>query len=398
MPQDGAAAMHAPSLSRRSLVLEIEDRLKRGSAAQRAEILHRITELFLERASSIVEEQVAFFSEVFEQLIEEIELQALITLSEQLAPVETAPVNIIHRMSRHDEIGVAGPVLEKSNRLSDEDLVEIARTKSQAHLGAIAGRERINPTVTDVLVDRGESAVATKVAANPGASFSNAGFNMLLMRAERDENLAEKVSRRPELTPELLKMLVLRATDAVRERMVAKASPGLRDKINQILPVVADRVERIASSGIVRNSGFSVKTLRLHDAAEIRSQLADFAAVGRLQEMIGAFTVLTELPAEIVRRLLQLQADDGVLILCKAAGLGWPAVKAVLAARTGLQPLAQASIDGDFDHYFGLSIEVAQRVVRFLRARKNMTEAQIRNILDDNSGSRRRTGIPPPAR
>src|SRR4029077_18231429 len=118
------------------------------------------------------------------------------------------PQHCGHRLRRPDQIEVAGPVLEKSD-LSDVDLVEIAYTKSQAHLAAIAGRSRINPLVADVLARRGNSEVAMKVAANKGAKFSNSGFTDLVQRALDNTNLAEKISDRDDIPPELHEFLVL---------------------------------------------------------------------------------------------------------------------------------------------------------------------------------------------
>ncbi len=71
----------------------------------------------------------------------------------------------MRRLATDNEISVAGPVLRQSSRLNDADLIGIARTKSQAHLLAIAGRTGIAEPVTDVLVKRGDREVARNLAA-----------------------------------------------------------------------------------------------------------------------------------------------------------------------------------------------------------------------------------------
>lgn len=369
-----------------SLLDELESRLKCGSNEQRADVLRRITDLFIVRAETITEEQIALFEDVFESLIVEIEHQALARLGERLAAIDNAPTNVIRRLSRHDGIDVAGPVLEKSTRLTDDDLVLVAETKSQAHLFAIAGRERIGPLVTDVLVSRGNSLVVTKVAGNSGASFSSSGFDNLVERAQGDENLAEKVAIRPELTPDLLKVLVLRATEAVKRRLLAHSNPAVREQIKKVLPAVATGVARTAAEGLARQGAHAAKIALKQDPAPLRAQLAEFATVGRPHEMITAFAALTELSTEVVKRLLQRRADDGVLILCKAAGLGWPAVKAVFSLRADWQPASEAFVRNGYDNYARLSAETAQRVLRFLKARSNLSEADIERFLNDHSG------------
>ena len=78
----------------------------------------------------------------------------------------------MRRLAKDDDIAVAGPVLAQSPRLAEADLVDIARTKSQAHLLAISGRAGIGEAVTDVLVRRGDREVVRSVADNQPAQLS----------------------------------------------------------------------------------------------------------------------------------------------------------------------------------------------------------------------------------
>ena len=69
-----------------------------------------------------------------------IEGKALVHLSTSLAPIDNAPIEVVRRLSRHDEITIAAPVLGNSTRLSESDLIDIAKSKGQGHLLAISGR------------------------------------------------------------------------------------------------------------------------------------------------------------------------------------------------------------------------------------------------------------------
>src|SRR5262249_28847748 len=122
-----------------SLLVELERALQHGSRDKRNETLRRITNLFLDRADSFSDEHVAVFDDVLERLIQEIESKARSELSSKLAPVSNAPVKVVRRLAQDDDISVAAPVLQQSKRLAETDLVDIAKTKSQAHLLAIAG-------------------------------------------------------------------------------------------------------------------------------------------------------------------------------------------------------------------------------------------------------------------
>ena len=123
--------------ARTSLIVDLEDAVQRGSPERRAETLRRITDLFLGSADRFTGEQVALFDDVMGRLIDRIETRALAELSRRLGPVANAPEQVLRRLARNDAIAVAGPVLAQSPRLAEADLVDIAASKSQAHLLAI---------------------------------------------------------------------------------------------------------------------------------------------------------------------------------------------------------------------------------------------------------------------
>src|SRR5436190_1325104 len=138
-------------------------------------------------------------------LIAEIEAKARAELSNRLAPVGNAPVGVVRTLAKDDDISIAGPVLTQSRRLAETDLLEIARTKSQAHLLAISGRAGIAEPVTDVLVSRGNREVMRGVAENRSARLSENGFSTLVSKAENDGALAEQVGLRPDIPPRLFR-------------------------------------------------------------------------------------------------------------------------------------------------------------------------------------------------
>src|SRR5262249_2646237 len=176
-----------------------EDILQRGTRGKRVDALQRITALFLHSAGDFSDAHVDLFDDVFGLLIEQIENQARAELSSRLAPVSNAPAKVLRTLAGDDDIAIAGPVLTLAPRLAEADLVDLASTKSQAHLQAISARATLGEAVTDVLVRRGDREVARRVADNRGAQISQNGFVSLVKRAEADGVLAEKVGLRPDI-------------------------------------------------------------------------------------------------------------------------------------------------------------------------------------------------------
>jgi len=82
-----------------SLIDELERTLSAGSSVQRADILRRVSDLFLTNIDHYGDEHVAVFDDVMLHLVDKIERSALVRLSKQLAPIENAPVRTVHRLA-----------------------------------------------------------------------------------------------------------------------------------------------------------------------------------------------------------------------------------------------------------------------------------------------------------
>ena len=193
----------------RTLIQELQQELAKKPDWKHLAILKGVTDLFLNGATTYSQQHVAIFDDIISHLIEKIEHPAVIELSGKLATVGNAPAGVIGRLSRDDDIAVAGPILERSDVLTDETLVEIAKTKSQYHLSAIAGRTRISEAVTNALIERGNADVALNVTRNEGASLSDVGFVKLINRSRNDKNLAAALAVRKDLPSELRPFLNL---------------------------------------------------------------------------------------------------------------------------------------------------------------------------------------------
>ena len=193
------------------LLSDLDTTLSGVSSARRSTMLRQVTDLLLKGDLSYSKEHLAVFDAVMQRLTQDVRPEALIELSARLASMGGAPADLVLRLSQSDDIGVCGPVLEKSNAFDDNSLAGIAKTKGQGHLLAIAGRVRITVVVSDVLLDRGNLAVRCKVTANEGAEISERGFARLLTEMRNDKELAALVSKRKDIPPELEPFLKMAA-------------------------------------------------------------------------------------------------------------------------------------------------------------------------------------------
>jgi uncharacterized protein (DUF2336 family) len=347
-----------------SLIPELEDIVQHGSPRRRAQALRRITTLFLDGASLFNEDHVRLFDGVFNRLIDEIETKARAELSHRLAPLRNAPGELICRLARDDDISVAGPVLRQSRRLAESDLLEIAETKSQAHLLAISARAGIAETVTEVLVRRGDEEVALNVVENRSAALSDDSFTVLVAKSEGDDVLAERVGQRPDIPPPLFRLLLLKATAVVQQRLFASATSEVQAEIRSVLARVSKEVGAKAAPRDYGEAQRTIVTLRLRGQLN-EAKILNFAKASQYEEMIAGLADLCAVPIDVVDRLMGGERPDPILILCKSVGWGWPTARAIIGARLGRKANSNQGLDTAYSNFERLTAATAARVIRF---------------------------------
>jgi uncharacterized protein (DUF2336 family) len=349
---------------------DLDAALQSGSSEKRLAMLRQVTDLFLREADRLNEEQIGVFDGVLLQLIDRVETRTLAQISEWIGSVANAPIDLTLSLARHPEIGVAKPILSISGRLTTADLVEIAETKSQDHLLAISERAQIETAVTDVLLDRGNRAVVHSVAANAGAKLSEHGFAALLTAAETDDRLAEKTGSRLDLPLNLLRQLLLRATEAVRSRLLPRIPPEFQEEMRRALSAAAEAIDQESSKPRDFQKAKAFVGL-LQEKGELdENTLFEFAHSRRYEETAVALSLLSSAPLEIVKPLMNSPMDDGLLIPCKAADCRWETVDAILATKLPPGSVPKAGYEKLKTEFAKLSKPNAQRLLRFWQIRE----------------------------
>ncbi len=370
-----------------SLIAELEDAIQSGSKDRRVDTLRRITDLFVTDADRFNDQQIGVFDDVLGHLIKRIEGKALAELSQRLAPVQNAPIEVVQQLARNDDVAVAAPILSQSRRLSDHDLIDIAHTKTQGHLVAIAARSQVGSSVTDALLQRGNQQVFHKLAENASATFSEDGFATLVKHSEQDEHLAEKVGLRLDIPLKLFRELLLRATEAVRARLLALAGPESRDKIQRVLATVSDDAQHEAGFQNERDyTAAQARMLEKKAKGELNEALLlQLAKAERYADLLAALSLLCGAPMQLVETLLQSEHREAWLIPCKVAALDWKTVRVILGSRSFSRIMSDQAIDQARADYFKLSQGSAARVLRFWQVRQTASKDLATSGLQDST-------------
>ena len=348
---------------------------KEPSSERRRELLRRITDVFVSQDDPVQSAELKLYDEVMGQLACDLEENVRAELATRLAPVSAPPTRLITNLAHDPSIAVAGPVLTHSPALSDEVLIDVARTRGQEHLRAISVRPTVSEAVTDTIVERGDDQTLGVLLRNDGARLSREGHETAVRRASVNPDLHEAVVGRKSLPADLLNEMYFVVEARLRTQILQRNG--------DIDPATLDRALENSRTKVATKVGGlppDYDAIRL-EVDELRQQnritpsvLAGFLRNRETTRFLVALCSLAEVDFQTAQGILDRRELDALAIVCRAAGLDRPLFLTfvVLLMEKSGGGMAKARQYGEL--YDGLSLETAQRTLRFWNLRRQ-TEA-----------------------
>ena len=362
--------MNAPGDLQAGLIDQLEDAFSTRDLARHAEVLRRVTDLFILKSGTFSEDQIALFDTVMGKLLDSIESAARAQFGSRIAKLPDAPRGVVRTLASDTAIEVAGPVLTHSERLDLDTLVENARTQSQDHLLAISGRKVIVEAVTDVLVDRGNRSVVSATARNEGARFSDFGVSTLVRKACDDGDLALRVWSRPDIPRQNLVKLFVDASEEVKNQLV-EADPRRAELIRSMIAQATDAIQTKARAGSSDFAQAARQVRELNAAGRLNEvQLLAFADEGSFDKVVAALSLMCDLPVGVVERaFVQSQTEQNV-VLTRALDISWATTLKLLLLHAGVNGSSRQQLDVTFANFFRLQPKTARTALQFYRMRE----------------------------
>ena len=353
----------------RRLIDELEAAMARKDMRNQADVMRRVTDLFMRQGAGFSKEHVDMFDDVMSRLVLAIENAARAVFGELLAKLPNAPPKTTRLLALDDAIEVAGPVLSQSECLDEEVLVESASTKGEDHLLAISRRRSISEAVTDVLLERGSQRVVASTAANAGAQFSEFGFSTLATRAKDDSELARTVWRRDDIPRAHLLSLFADASDAVRgELETADRSKAelyrymVAEAVNQLQARVREKSKRFAEA--------QSHVVSLHQSGALsEAHLMAFAQAKKFDETTIALSLMSDLPIGHIEQVIVRSHADQLFVVTKAIELSWETTKAIFMMRAPTKSENHEDLEAHCASFMKLQPRTARAALQFYRLR-----------------------------
>lgn len=298
---------------------------------EREQLFRTTAQLFSYVSDRCDDDQVAQYDEVLCQLAELVEVEARVHVAKLLAPLERAPGTVIVKLA-NDVIEVARPLLEFSNVLSDDDLIDIITRQTEDHRVAIAGRSMLTERVGDALVDHGETASVVRLVRNHKAEFDRATLEKLVKRATEDAEIASDLRGRSDIDWKSLRGEI--------DQVAGKVLQTLGNLDRQVDPVAAGKINTVVYNRIRNRAGFNAQEWKvaynqvkgLADRKQLDDRaLARFARFGYGHHAAAAMAVMLQVAPEIVVKWLAGQDYVAVIVALRATGMAPDLFEAIVA-------------------------------------------------------------------
>jgi hypothetical protein len=163
----------------------------------------------------------------------------------------------------------------------------------------------------------------------------------------------------------LFRRLLERATAALRERLLALATPEKRDDIKEILASIPNEI--IENEDV--DHDFTTAQ-RLVDAMQERGELdqmalLEFAKARQYAATIAALAALCSAPVDTIKEMLNDGRNEPLLVFCKTAGLSWLTLRALLQDDLLGRAASEDELNKLKSDYIRLSHSTAKKLLEF---------------------------------
>lgn len=344
------------------------------SSDKRRDLLREITDVFMAQPDRYTSSELQHFDVILSRVAEQVEVELRRELAAKLADEPSAPKNLIRKLA-HDEISVAEPVLRRSPVLSADDLLRVARQRSQAHLNAIANRADVPEAVTDELVERGDEKVLVSLAANKSARLRPEAMEKMVDHSRTMKSLQKPMAERIDVPPKLLTQMYFFVSSALKKEIL-KRSENLDPTI--IDDAVKTNRKRILTD-VVRNVQDEVAIARRFVAERAAANainenlLKDLLESKKATEFLLAFAHHIGVDPSTAQAIMKDRTWESLAIAARAAGLERSTfAKIVFSAQRG--DAEQTKALRIMDLYPKIPQDAAERVMRFWRIRTQATK------------------------
>jgi uncharacterized protein (DUF2336 family) len=357
----------AQASSRFAMLLDLA---KENSSDKRRELLRNVTDMFLSDPTGMTGANCAAFDEIVGAVVSDLESDVRFELSRTLSE-SPLPLGKTARQLAMDDIEIARPMIERSNALTETDLLDVVATKSQDHMLAMTKRTTLGERVSGALVERGEDNVVASLLSNNGAKIDRVTYEKVAERAQTSTVLHAPFVRRQSVPLDLLNDVYASVAGDLRQEILKRYETVSPDELDAALERSKTKLSK-AYGALPQDFETQQRQLR---KLEREGTLNPSLLVRLMREGVEsrtlfllAFGKLADAQFAVVARVFDSKDIDALALLCRAAGFD-RALFVTLSLAVAGEDRGLAKVEEFSALYEKVPLVSAQRAVRFWKVR-----------------------------
>lgn len=295
-------------------------------------------------------------------------------LSEALQGWASAPRPIVTRLARDPEPEVAGPVIQYSPVLTDDDLADIAGGNAPDWtVEAASRRADIGPRLAGVIADGGQIAPITGMLNNDQADIPDATIDRLAVRAETVEEWRAPLVRRPILSGKAVLSLARFVSGPLLSMLRGRGGldPATAVQLNEIAASRPDNDQTATPPAVLNNppgdwGGSDDRALRLFQAGRLNDAAVELALDSRDEKfVIAALALRSGISQATVERIVAVKSAKLITVICWKGGFKMRFALDIQKRLIQIQPENLINARNGFDYPFSedeLNLQLAMLI------------------------------------
>jgi uncharacterized protein (DUF2336 family) len=246
-------------------------------------------------------------------------------IAEEIKEADDIPLGVVRKLAHDLEVTVAGPILEFSPLLSDDDLLEvIASGRVHGALEYIAKRADVSGDVSDAVVATLDVPAVSALLNNENAQIREDTLDFIIDNAKSVEDWHEPIVMRSELSLRATRRIAgfvafsLLAELSARSGLDAETQAFLKKKVRARIETEETLDGDLAESDdLPKNIVRKLKKEKTLDAGFV----ADAVEAGNRLLVVEALSSLSDIPAEIVSEIIRSKDGKPITAVVWKAGL-----------------------------------------------------------------------------
>jgi len=340
-------------------------RLARDNTAEgREKLTSVVSEVFLERYSSLSPSEQEMMFDILFHLVQDVEMSLRQLVSEKLAKLDGVPRELAFFLA-NDEVPVAIPMLSESRSLLDQDLVKIIHSRGIEHQLAVAKRPILSEGVSDALVEEGDEGVICSLLLNKNAKISSTTIEYLAEESKRITAYQGPIINREELDPELAKRMFTWVSMTLKQHIIDNFEMD-SEFIDEVIENAV--IEELASRHNGAAEGAEIKLAReLDNEGQLSTDTMILALQqGEVRLFIAMFQKYANVPSGTIMEMLSDNEGIGLAAACRSADLGKSVTASIFACSRKALSSSEQGLRRDLRKLLGIydriSPEAAARI------------------------------------